>query len=210
MERAPLIHAICKSRLSIAGILLVSLLGLTVHAGCSSGWGFERIALGDTPSQYERALPLDGVRRTQTGMCWTGPGGAQSDVVVVQTSKDGRVCAKFRVTESESPNLGEPRYAFRAALDPQLYGVARADPINALRALLLDIRDNAADPVVSAAQRRVAGAIARWLVVWPGVDSTGLDEAEQDTLLREAPSGGTATMRVTSKGAFQYEYTVEK
>lgn len=176
--------------------------------GCSSGWGYDRIALGSTPSAYERALPLDGVRRTESGMCWTGPGGAESDVVVVMTSADGRVSAKFRVSAAQSGEFGAPRYAFRGVIDPQLFGTARADPLNALRALLLDLRDAAADPVVSTAQRRVAGAIARLLLSWPGVETIGLDGAEQSDLLRQTPTGGTATMGIRADGAFEYGYTV--
>ncbi len=191
-----------------AALAALSTLLLITLGGCAS-WDFQRIKLGQKPEEYQRVLPAEQSRRTDLGLCsYTRDRLGRIDAIVILVSQDRRVAAKLHALSIDR-NLGLTRqrgYRLSAELDPQVARLGSTGPVDALRAMLVDLAAAVEDRDARDAHRLVAAGLLRVLTGWTGAADVGLSAADAATLLDLAPPGGVANLSVDSGGVYRYSY----
>jgi hypothetical protein len=178
-------------------------------SGCAN-LSYDRLALGQAPSEYERTLPAEKSRRTDLGLCYLDDDGAGNvDAIVVFLAHDRRITGKVHLARRVS-NLwwdSSVQVELRGQVDPQLAGLNAAGPTDLLRALIADLAAYRGERLATAAHRWVAAGLIRTVQRLPNVDASQLVYPDLHETLEGVPPGGTARIGVDPGGAYEFGYT---
>jgi hypothetical protein len=189
-------------------------LGLLVAAstfvtGCAD-WSYDRMRIGMTQRECERAFAEDSFWRTDLGFCYlqVRPQAGRTDALVVLLARDQRVAGKLQATRFEPAGWlsRESGFRLRGELDPAAAALNATGPIDALRALVDDLTSyRGAKPALDA-HAWVAAGLVRLMERWPHVGQEGPRNATLDDLLERVPGGGEARISVDRRGVYAFEY----
>lgn len=177
-------------------------------AGCADAT-YDMIRLGQQPHEYERILPADLSRRTHLGLCHLDSDGrGRTDAVVVLLTSDRRVAAKIQATcfERDWGFKVDRGFRLRGELDPHLYDLHAAGPIDTLRAIAGDLSNYQGEKLASDAYAWVAAGLVRLMQGWPNVTDVGVETPRLTDLLERVAGGGEARIAVDVRGVYRFEY----
>jgi hypothetical protein len=176
--------------------------------GCADAT-YDMIRLGQQPQEYERILPADRSRRTHLGLCYLdGDGGGRTDSIVVLLTSDRRVAAKIQGTcfERDWGFKVDRGFRLRGELDPRLYDLQAAGPIDTLRAIAGDLSNYQGEKLAGDAYAWVAAGLVRLMQGWPNVTDVGVETHKLADLLERVAGGGEARIAVDVGGVYRFEY----
>lgn len=191
---------------------------LTLNSGCAA-WSYENIKLGQTPSEYSRALPEAGRVQTEIGLCslyrrestrlWgSDHADRRTESIVLLLTADRRVAGKFRAVTREKSGgilpLGKSSYELAGELSPDLYGTSGATTTDTIRALVADLMDTIQPKVAVDAHSLVAGGLVR--LVWPETEDPGISEGMLEELLKLVPGDGERFTELRDDGVLAVRY----
>jgi hypothetical protein len=194
-------RSVCTAALLAAPVLLL----LT---GCTD-WAYRQIQLGQSAEEYERVLPAETSRRTAVGLCHLSSDRfGRTDAFVVLLTGDRRVAGKLRARHYERDwGLKVDRgFWLEGELDPELYGVQSAGPLDTLRAIAGDLTDYRGEKLALDAHAWVAAGLVRLMQRWPGVEDVGVSSQRLSELFELVPGGGAARLEVNERGIYRLEY----
>lgn len=188
---------------------MLAALTLPPLTGCAD-WSYRKIQIGQVPQDYGRVLPADTSRRTSLGLCHlSGETWGQTEAIVVLLTSDRRVAGKLRARVLRSRwgrGPGEPGYLLQGELDPELYGVQDAGPLDALRAITSELIDYRGEQLALEAHAWIAVGLTRLMQRWPGVAEAGAATERLRDALEMVPGGGAARIEVDERGVYHLEY----
>lgn len=191
-------------------LLAITGLMASLLAGCAQ-FNYDRVRLGQTQREYQRAFPDEGSRRTTAGIGymardWTG----RTDAAVVLLTADRRVSGKLYASFHERTGWLNEEVSYRLVgeLDPTLIAVSGAGPIDALRAVADELTTTDSDQFARDAQAWVAAGLVRLVQHWPHVGDEGPAITRLTETLERVPSGGEARITISPRGVYLVEYTV--
>jgi hypothetical protein len=194
-------------RFFVTGLLVA--LTLPPLTGCAD-WSYRKIQLGQAPQDYGRVLPAETSRRTALGLCHlSGETWGQTEAIVVLLTSDRRVAGKLRARYLLSRwglGPGEPGYQLEGELDPELYGIQGAGPLDALRAIASELIDYRGEKLALEAHAWIAVGLTRLMQRWPGVAETSAVTERLREALEMVPGGGAARIEVDERGVYHVEY----
>jgi len=189
------------------GAVLVSVLAVLL-SGCVD-WSYRQIRLGQPGDECERLLPAASSRRTALGLCHLHDDKlGRTDALVVLLTADRRVAGKLWARRFER-NWGlktSRGYWLVGELNPELYRVRAAGPIDTLRAIAGELTDYRGEKLALDAHALVAAGLARLMQRWPGVTDPGVSSQRLTELLEVVPGGGIARLEVDERGTYRLEY----
>ncbi len=192
--------------LDAAAIVAASV--LLFLTGCAD-WSYRQIQLGQSSEDYERVLPAETSRRTALGLCHLSRDAfGRTEAFVVLLTSDRRVAGKLRARHCER-NWGfkvERGFQLEGELDPELYGVPSAGPLDTLRAIAADLTDYRGERLALDAHAWVAAGLVRLMQRWPGVEEVGVASQRLSELFELVPGGGVARIEVDEQGVYRLEY----
>jgi hypothetical protein len=176
--------------------------------GCADAT-YDMIRLGQQPQEYERILPADRSRRTHLGLCYLDSDGrGRTDAIVVLLTADRRVAARIQSTcfERDWGFKLDRGFRLRGELDPQLYDLHAAGPIDTLRAIAGDLSNYQGEKLASDAYAWVAAGLVRLMQRWPKVTDVGVETHKLTELFERVAGGGEARITVDVRGVYRFEY----
>lgn len=190
--------------------LSVIVLAASSVAGCAR-FSYDRVQLGQTQREYQRAFPEDGSRRMPAGICYqTQDGLGRTEAVVVLLTGDRRISGKFYASHSERTGwLGTGiSYRLVGELDPMLVELQGAGPIDALRAVADELTATESDQFARDTQAWIAAGLVRLVQHWPHVGDEGPALTRLTGTLERVPAGGAARISVDPRGVYLLEYAL--
>lgn len=176
--------------------------------GCADAT-YDMIRLGQQPQEYERILPADRSRRTHLGLCYLDSDiGGRTDAIVVLLTADRRVAARIQSTcfERDWGFKVDRGFRLRGELDPRLYDLHAAGPIDTLRAIAGDLSNYQGEKLASDAYAWVAAGLVRLMQCWPNVSDVGVETHRLTDLFERVAGGGAARIAVDARGVYRFEY----
>lgn len=183
-------------------------LALPLLAGCTD-WSYDRIQLGMTQRECERALPEDTLWRTELGFCYRQENGlGRIDALVILLTQDQRVAGKLQATTYPPyQRVGsECGYRLRGELDPAASILGATGPVDVARVLTSDLAGYRGAKPAMEAHAWVAAGLVRLLERWPHGETAAASYPTLAEALARIPGGGEAQIAVNPRGVYLFEY----
>lgn len=178
-------------------------------AGCAQ-FNYDRVQLGQTQREYQRAFPEEGSRRTAAGICYRERGMlGRTDAAVVLLTADRRVSGKLYATHTERNTWSGTQTSYRLVgeLDPTLAALGGAGPVDTLRAVADELTLTEADQFAQETQAWVAAGLVRLIQRWPHIGDEGPAYTRLTETLERVPGGGAAKLTIDPRGVYILEYS---
>jgi len=183
-----------------AGALLVFLLA----AGCVSS-DYERVLLGMSRTDCYRALTHGAVWQTELGLCQQDPPDAGSRFhLVVITGLNQRIAGKFEVFAGDVGALPAGAALLRGEFSPSLAGLNEVGPLDAARAVALDLAAYRGVRGIEWSYTRVAAALLRLVACESPASPDVASEGAVADVLRRFEAADVATVEEVD-GQYRYE-----
>jgi hypothetical protein len=185
------------------------LVALWAAGGCAD-WSYDRVQLGQTPREYESIFDSTAARRTELGICvLQREASGRTDAVVLLLTNDRRIAGKIQSSYQEQNWVlwGERTYRLRGELDPHLYALRSAGPLDSLRAIAGDLVRYEGEKLATDAHDWIAAGLVRLVQRWPNATDTGVPPGRLSELLERVPGGGEAQISVDPAGTYHFAYT---
>ena len=187
---------------------LVALALLTFLTGCSN-WTYRHLKLGQSPSEYERVLPVVNTAQTPASVCYLRADKAdRRESLVLLITIDRRLAGKLHAKYRE--RKGSLRYELTGRIDPELFGTGAAGTTNTLRAVAVDLMEQRTGQIAAEAHAWVAAGIVRVLEQTPEADDFGVSADTLEDLFDRLPGGGEADVETNEHGVIELKYEVER
>lgn len=177
-----------------------------VLAGCST---FERVKIGQSPREYDSALPASASRRTALGIISLDEQiGGRQEAMLVLVGKDRRVCGRFRTLIRPDGLLRSGEFVFEGELDPVAAGLGGAGPRDALRSVLSDLLVHRGERRVNEGHDWIAIGLLRTLEREDAALIVDLPTERLARLMQHVPRGGQGEVRMDELGRIRCAYRV--
>lgn len=188
----------------------VGVIAILLIPGCAQ-WNCQQLRIGQGPGEYDRILPAEQTRRTESGLAsWAEDlFSDRVDATIVLLSRDRRIAGRILTTRVERAGLRrEVELSLEGEIDPRLSGFDRTAPIDILRALMSELAMFQGEQLARDAHAYTAAALSRMVGAWPGSDGPPQRISGLGEYLDKVPSGGTTTIIVDSGGVVLFRYHV--
>ncbi len=190
--------------------VIAATLGLMLLApGCTrleADWCYRHIQIGQLPRDYRDVLPADASRRTPLGLAYLREANGRRDAIVVLLADDRRVAGKLHASQRARLRGGERQYRLEGRIDPKLYDLAGAGPLDALRAIVADMADEQRGRLARDAYALVGGGLIRLMRTKANIEDVGAPAQVADTWLEAVPPGGHARLETNPDGTIHLAY----
>lgn len=186
----------------------ISLSAILLLSGCAQ-WNYQQLRIGQGPGEYDRILPAEQTRRTESGLAsWAEDVlSNRTDATIVLLSRDRRIAGRILTTRVERIGLRrEVELTLEGEIDPRLSGFERTAPVDILRALISELALFQGEQLARDAHAYTAAALARMVTAWPGSDSPSQRISGLGEYLDKTPSGGETTIRIDPNGLVHFYY----
>lgn len=184
---------------------------LTPLFGCTA-WTYDRIRLGMTPGEYDRALELNKTARSPAGLVQYArdPAGVEK-VVFLILADDRRIAGKVRVSRVEATMGWRPAefsYHLSAEADAALCGASEAGPVDALRVIAHRLSELPTERTALRGQALVLAGLVRILQKQPAIDDWAVPSDLTAELATIAPAGGAVGLARDSDARLRFHYAI--
>jgi hypothetical protein len=186
----------------LAGLLL------PLCTGCAN-WTYERVQIGMGRAECERQFADESYQRTGLGLShWQADASGARAALVILLSADGRVVGKLQASYRAGVKAGQERYEYRlrGQLDPQRAGLGATGPLDALRAVLIELLDEPGVQTVRSGHAWIAAGLLRLVERWPHVQPQAVSDGLLTEALEHVPDDGEAWLGIDRRGVYLFEY----